>query len=713
MFQPSPTKGLLVSVAAVMAVASLLLSLITWSRITDSIAAVERSLRLLFAWEETISLMKDAETSHRGYQITGDESFLKLFDRVERRLPEHFTELTALQLADEKGVDGVAEVRALADEKFAEMRSAIASRRRDGQEAAGALIAAGRGRELMDRLRRTVSTNTRRLSQTATSRSGQMQTDLKWGYVSALATGVVALAAGVVSLLLFRESLRQLRRESRLAAAKQRAEEADRQKSTFLATMSHEIRTPMNAILGFGELLESEVRTEKERRYVASILSGGRALLQLINDILDLSKIEAGMMAVNADPTDVRELGDFTRQLFAQQAFSKGVDLRIEYTPDLPRSLIVDSGRLRQIVINLVGNALKFTDRGFIALRFGGRTHPAALNRWTLSIQVEDTGIGIPQEHVTDIFKPFVQTGERRADDPKGTGLGLAIVKRLTELMGGVVCVESDPNRGTLFAVEFPDIEISARLPQASTAADRGVDFNDLQPSTVLVADDNPTNRNLVRGIFDGTHHTLRLVSDGREAVTSILANPPDIVLMDIRMPVMDGRQALAQLRQKRELHLLPIIAVTASSLMADEQDLRRDFSGYIRKPFSRADLFRELAQFIPRVSAHEPPADTDPRLPAAAASPADWVALVSSLREMEATFWPSVRDGLALTQVAAFAGRLQSLAQNASCPPLATYASRLLADAEAFAIDSLEQSLASFPSIIAGIEHHTLSPPP
>lgn len=705
-----PNKATMVLIAAVMAVASLALSLLTWSRLTESFSRLERVREEQRLWLQLFSQHKDAETGQRGYVITGDDAYLRPYEAAMEAIPKTFTDLSVFYRNNPRLAGILDEVQKLSTQRLLALKKVVVVREREGIEAGRQLILSGEGKMLMDQLRDKIHEISGMLEERLGERAGQMKTDMKWGYVSSIGTGVTALGAGLVSLMLFRDTLQQLRRETRLSAAKQKAEDSSREKSVFLATMGHEIRTPMNAILGFGELLDGEVKTEQEKRYVQAILAGGRSLLRIINDILDISKIEAGMMALNLEPTSLEELAGFIKQIFTPQASRKGIEFVIETAPDMPKSLLVDSVRLRQILFNVVGNAVKFTDRGRITLRMGGGQHEEERSRWRLIVEVEDTGAGIPPERQEDVFKPFVQAWETSGSptDHGGTGLGLAIVKRLTELMKGSVSLHSEVGKGSTFRFEFPEIEISARLPAAETRDEAPVDFNELRPSSLVIVDDNETNRQLIEDIFAKTQHRLRFASNGQEAIDLIVAEPPDVALMDLRMPVMDGRTALALLREKPGLELLPVIAVTASSMAGEEAALRRSFDGYVRKPFSRFELFQELSQFIPRVEADRP--DTAP-LDASGSAPPDpaqaerWRGLAAHLRELERNVWPSVRQGMAMLEIARFAAEVRALADAAGCAAAAGYAQRLQAEAEAFSISDLEKSLAEFPSLIHEIE--------
>jgi signal transduction histidine kinase/CheY-like chemotaxis protein len=697
------SRKLFAAIFAVMTVAALVFMGITWMRLRISIKEIERNRDLLLKWERFHSLLKDAETGQRGFQITGDEDYLRPYKAAETEIMTLVTEITAAHYADIAGPGVLEEVRDLGVQKMSDLIEAIAVRKRDGLEKGREVVVSGRGMKLMDDIRDRVTMITGELNARVSSRSARMRQDLKWGYISAGACGLVAAFSACVCLRLMRQMMAQLQEQGRLSSEREQAVESDRQKSAFLATMSHEIRTPMNAILGFGELLEGEVEAGKQKQHVQAILNGGRSLLQLINDILDLSKIESGMMVTSPEPADVNDIAGFVVQLFSGQASARGVELCLEAQRDLPRSLLLDTVRLRQVLVNLVGNALKFTEQGQVIIRLGGGQNEENASRWRLIIEVEDTGAGIAPDRVAEIFRPFVQGGDQPAAEQKGTGLGLAIVKRLTELMNGCISVESTPGKGSIFRLDFPAIEISARLPQTVTGPEPEVDFNDLQPSYVLAADDNETNRELVKHLFEGTRHRLQLVGNGKEVLEAIRTERPDIVLMDIRMPVMDGRQALTMLRSEPGMELLPVIAVTASSMSSDEAGLKRAFNGFVRKPYSRAELFAELAQFIPRVEkAGHLPQDH----PLDAVGRAALTDLVAQLRDWEKSVWPGLRDGMVVNEISEFAGRLRAAAARASCPSLAEYAAKLQSGADSFSVGSLEKTLAEYPGLVTALEN-------
>jgi PAS domain S-box-containing protein len=503
----------------------------------------------------------------------------------------------------------------------------------------------------------------------------------------------------------------QERARGDLVEGKLHAEQAVREKSAFLANMSDEIRSPMNAILGFSELLEPEGLTPKQSQYVRAIRDSGASLLTLINDILDLSKLEAGKLELHPDPTDMRDSCDFLRTVFGQQAVTKSLQLQFELSPNLPRALLLDRLRLRQVLVNLLSNAIKFTDRGSIKTRVTWESQVDGRSG-TLLIGVQDTGIGIPAEELQEVFKPFVQAGALQTAGKEGTGIGLTIVKRLTELMGGTLAVESKVGQGTLFRLRFPNVPVSGRLPVGDHAQPGGaVDFNDFAPATLLVVDDNQTNRALMAGIFEKTHHRVLFANNGQEALASLGKTKPDVVLLDIRMPVMDGWGTLAEIRKQASLASLPVIAVTASSKAGEEMELQLQFSGYIRKPFSRQTLFVALGRFLQRTapgSGREGQTleQTLKGIPLLAPDQAHhWQELALELRCREAAEWPALRDSLAVNETRAFAHQLFLLAQKAHCAPLATYAAMLTTFADAYAIGQMESHLAAFPNLTEFIE--------
>ncbi|MBL9159507.1 MAG: CHASE3 domain-containing protein [Verrucomicrobiales bacterium] len=700
-------KPMLVVFTGVMAVLAIALNAITWSRVTMSIDAVIAAKKDQELWESLLITITDAETGQRGYIITGDVSYLEPFDRANLRVGQDLTALKENAIGRPAELAEVEAIEVSVVTRLDQIKMVRVVREREGLEAARAMMLKGEGKRLMDQLHEAILGQVERRKRESLARASEMARDLRWGYAAALGAGIVALGSGLVAFLLLRDALRHAKREQRFAEEKRRAESADREKSAFLATMSHEIRTPMNAILGFAELLRDRLTHEQELRYVDAILAGGRSLLQLINDILDLSKVEAGMLQVQAEPTDLRSTAYFVQQLFQQLAAQRGIDLRIQVDDTIPRSLLIDQLRLRQVLINLVGNALKFTEAGHVALRFEGDPRQSDLSRLRLRIAVEDTGRGIAPEQLETIFQPFVQVTEGEKAGIPGTGLGLAIVNRLVRLMGGTITVASEPGRGTTFELVFAEVEVSSRLAESlGGAEDEVIDFDVFRASTILIADDNPTNRELLSGIFEGSHHRVVLAADGEEAVAAAMREEPDLVLMDVRMPKKDGFEALAEIRSEARFRLLPVVAVTASSLGSEDDRARRKFDGYLRKPFSRAQLFQQFAQFIPHAAKEDSVGWNLPELlkiesPECAEA---WRHLAGILDEIEKEDLPDLAKSMSVSEIAGFALRLRELSRETSCEPLARYAAALESDATSFSPGLMEQTLGRFPALVEAI---------
>jgi signal transduction histidine kinase/CheY-like chemotaxis protein len=688
-------------------IGSVVLAAICWWNLSSLMA---QGRQLTAVRDETDGIFKsllDAEMGTEGYVITGDTNYLAAFSNATNTIPSQFNHLAEFAGEDPSFVKIMTDMRARADSSLNWQQQIISARDRGFGKAAD-LVNNSQAKQIMDGIRDQMNQLDRLRADKISNIRNQLNRQVNRANLTSLAAGVAGVGAGLIAFWLSQIFLRQQRRERELIEARLQAEHSNQEKSTFLANMSHEIRTPMNAILGFSELLQNDLREPRHRQYLQSIRASAGSLLLLINDILDMSKIEAGAMELHPEPTDLREICDFIHTLFSEPAAKKELKLECYVVENLPHALLMDRIRLRQILINLVGNAVKFTDNGGVEVRVTWEKQPTS-SHVTLVIEIQDTGVGIPQDKLDAIFKPFVQAGAHREKEKQGTGLGLSIVKRLTEIMGGSVTVASVMEQGSAFHLRFPNVPISARLPASEKISSTGeVNFNDLRSATFLVVDDNETNCRLIAGMFDGSHHHLIFGSSGEEAVTKARELKPDILLLDVRMPGMDGDKALAEIRKIPGLEFLPIIAVTASNLLNQENSLKERFSGYVRKPFSKRELFDELADFLPRQSKTEFINKSDGTgqtkiVPVTfAAAPKE---LISELRQLLVEPWPTIRDSVAVNESKIFAQGLEGLGQRWRCEPLVHYAQKLLRDAENYSVTDLEKHLGEFSALVEQLD--------
>jgi two-component system sensor histidine kinase EvgS len=483
--------------------------------------------------------------------------------------------------------------------------------------------------------------------------------------------------------------------ESDLIKARDEATRANRSKSEFLANMSHEIRTPLNAIMGFSELLSEQLENSKHQEFVDIIGKSGQNLLLIINDILDLSRIEAGRLKIDPEPVKPLQILFELERIFTHSAKEKNLKFSVVKDSNLPETLIMDETRIRQVLVNLIGNAIKFTHHGEIILSVKVLDFSDDNLSCNILFEVKDTGIGIPPDQQDLIFQAFMQQEGQSTRKFGGTGLGLTITKRMLEMMNGDITVTSSPGNGSIFHVTLKAVAIAKTYTPISVSSDlvlaKSYIFHD---QLILNVEDISLNRAVIKEMLKGKNLRLIEAVDGKEGLEKAIKFKPDLILMDMQMPVMDGYTATRLIKNDSEISHIPIVALTASAMKEEAELIKKLCDGYLQKPVSPGTLMSEIAKYLTYDAASEiteweqeetglneislSEVDKEPEYKTS-------LLLLNQLKK--------IREGMIIDEIVAFSIVLGKAGESSDSFKLKTFADTIKQQAESFRIDELMTS--------------------
>ena len=491
--------------------------------------------------------------------------------------------------------------------------------------------------------------------------------------------------------------------EEELKAAKEEAEKANRSKSAFLANISHEIRTPMNAVLGFSDLLYSRIKDPVLKGYLNSIKSSGNTLLNLLNDILDLSKIEAQKMTIIQTPVSLFDVFKEIKHIFSLKALEKGLDYQFDIDKNLPPYLMLDELRIKQVLLNLVDNALKFTEKGMIRISVKKLKHAKRKNEVDLSFIVEDTGIGVPEHLQGSIFDSFRQQDDQDKKRFQGTGLGLAITKRLVELFGGEISLESEQGKGSKFEVLLKGIRVAKEAEREEAAEERRLSIGNpmLKEKVVVVVDEEKSNRDLIREIFKDTNSRI-IEGESIKSIKRLAKGSIDLLIMEIKSEE-SLQEELALINRIKELRIVPKVGV---STIAEDMpsELSSLFVSILRKPIDVPELVQLVGSLFEVVGAGTPQGkileEVNSFIDKDTASK-----VVKLLEEKHYNKWESATMTSSFTEIEEFAQSIKQLGLEYNLQSLQSFSDVLVMHAKNFDIDNMNDVLKSYPSLITELK--------
>lgn len=577
---------------------ALILSVWSGHRYSQTSEWRNHSEEVLTQLTELRVLMEQAETAQRGYMLTKQEDFLGPYTESKAQIE---TALKRIRASISDNLSQTQRFELLTSSvlrKMENLEKTLVLAKSGQHQAALQAIQRGEGKRLMDQVRSQFYELQAAESALLRERTLKAQQEFERASTTVMLSLFAAFVLLLVATLLLRNEVRSRTETARnLAKAEAKAQEASELKSRFLANMSHEIRTPLNGIIGMTRILSDGSLTEEQREQLQIVRDSSNTLLSLINQLLDLSKIESGKLELERIHYQLRSLVQGSVSIVQGQAQEKGLSVDLAIAEDIPDLLVGDPLRLRQILMNLLNNAIKFSSRGTIRLHF--HVQKVQDSRIHLQIEVSDQGIGMAPETLSKLFQSFTQADETISRRFGGTGLGLAITKQLVEMMGGTISVESELGKGTSFR-----LQLSQEIGQETEVSLDSSGPEQLRLSArVLVAEDNLTNQKVFAAMLKKLGCEFTIVGDGEAAYEKLQHGDFDLVLMDAQMPGWDGEKTTREIRaegSKVRHRQIPILAVTASAIKGDiERCLNAGMNDFISKPISFADLALKMSKWI------------------------------------------------------------------------------------------------------------------